>query len=106
MEIRILRGWTRAKSRIATLAIGTTDFGLFPSINRDKCEVLYLRRNNLMQHCLLGPTGWKTVSEKKTWRIWWKTSRGQKCALMTKQAQESLAVIRSVASKWSEVILP
>lgn len=106
MEIRILRGWTRAKSRITTLAIRSTDFGLFPLINRDKREVLHLRRNNLMQHCLLGPTGWKTVLQKKTWRIWWKRSRSQKCALMTKQAKESLAAIRSAASKWREVILP
>lgn len=35
-----------------------------------------------------------------------KLSRSQKCALMTKKAKESLAVIRSVASKWRDVILP
>lgn len=35
-----------------------------------------------------------------------KLNRRQKCALMTKQAKESLAAIRSVASKWKEMILP
>lgn len=35
-----------------------------------------------------------------------KSSRSEKCALMIKQVKKSPAVIRSVASKWREVILP
>lgn len=34
-----------------------------------------------------------------------KLRRSQKCVLMINQAKKSLAVIRSVASKWREVIL-
>lgn len=44
-------------------------------LNKGKCEVLYLGRNNPCTSTFWGPTNCKAALQKRTWRFWWTPSQ-------------------------------
>lgn len=77
--------------------------------NRGKCKVLYLGRNNHMEHCTLGPDWLENSLAEKDLGVLGETKlkMSQQYVLAAKKANSILDCIsKNIASRLMEVILP